>query len=115
MRRPEPGDIYIVADEILTFGEAHEPHRQGRRFVVLSNDDAWRIVVGCPLSSSTQQRSKLCVRLAAGESGCIKKTWIRIPAIQPIAKRDLGNYVGQLSEDRLRETRTRVAQLVGLV
>lgn len=119
-RSPIAGGIYFVADEHITFGDDHDPHPDGRRFVVLSattfNDEQdWRLVLGCPLSSSTTSRTRLCVKLGAGESGCVKKSWIRVPALQPIAKRRLGDLSGTLTPQKLLETQTRVAQYIGLV
>ena len=48
-------------------------HDERRPFVVLSDlrfngDPNWQVVLGCPASSSTQFRTELCVRLAAGEA-----------------------------------------------
>ncbi len=75
----------------------------------------WSLVLGCPLSSSTTSRTRLCVKLGAGESGCVKKSWIRVPALQPIAKRLLGDLSGTLTPEKLLETQTRVTQYIGLV
>ena len=95
-------------------------HDERRPFVVLSDsrfnsDLDWQVVIGCPASSSTQSRTELCVRLAAGEANVPKKCWIRVPALQPIPKAALQDLTGTLSEDKLNELEMRVLQYLGFI
>lgn len=115
------GGVYLVADNALSLppNSAREYHDARRPFVVVSgqeyNDNpAWPLVLGCPMSSSTRQKTEFCVKLAAGEANCIKKTWIRVPAIQPLEKKALGDYTGPLPDEKLELLRAKVLQYMGL-
>ena len=115
------GGVYLVADNALSLppNSAREYHDERRPFVVVSgqeyNDNpAWPLVLGCPMSSSTRRKTEFCVKLAAGEANCIKKTWIRVPAIQPLEKKALGDYTGPLPDEKLELLRAKVLQYMGL-
>ena len=95
-------------------------HDVRRPFVVLSglrfnSDPEWRVVLGCPTSRSTQFRTELCVRLAAGEANLPKKCWIRVPALQAIPKTELQDHTGSLTAEKLREVQMRVLEYAGLI
>lgn len=116
------GGVYLVSDNCLTLPpeRAREIHETRRPFLVLSGpahngDPDWPVVLGCPLSSSTSWRTGLCVKIAAGEAGSDRKTWVRIPALQPLMRSDLQDLQGTLSTERLEEVQARVLEYMGLL
>jgi mRNA-degrading endonuclease toxin of MazEF toxin-antitoxin module len=116
------GGLYLVADEKIRLlpEEKRQQHSERRRFVVLSasetnSDDPWPVVLGCPVSGSTSFRTRFDVTLAYGEAGVTKKCWIRVPAIQPLLKSDLGDRTGILSAERLEEVQARLLEYLGLI
>lgn len=122
MTAPVQGGLYLVADDALSLanGRRRNVHDARRPFVVLSeprfnSDPEWLVVLGCPTSRSTQFRTELCVRLAAGEANLPKKCWIRVPALQAVPKTKLQDHTGNLAPDRLREVQMRVLEYVGLI
>ena len=113
--------MYLVADDAISLppDSARDYHEERRPFVIISGQDsndnpAWPLVLGCPMSSSTKQKTEFCVKLAVGEANCIKKTWIRVPAIQPLEKKALGDYTGPLPDEKLELLRAKVLQYMGL-
>ena len=115
------GGVYLVADDAISLppDSAREFHDERRPLVIVSgqesNDNtAWPLVLGCPMSSSTTHKTQFCVKFAAGEANCTKKTWIRVPAIQPLEKKALGDFTGPLPDEKLELLRARVLQYMGL-
>ncbi|MXW41515.1 MAG: type II toxin-antitoxin system PemK/MazF family toxin [Acidimicrobiia bacterium] len=99
------GGVYYVADDKLTLlpESKRTKHEERRPFVVISgqtqnNDSGWPLVLGCPISSSTTQRTRFCIKLFQGEANLSKKSWIRVPAIQPLSKGDLEDFLGTISK-----------------
>ena len=99
------GGVYYVADDKLALPPESKRtrHEERRPFVVISgqtqnSDSRWPLVLGCPISSSTTQRTRFCIKLSQGEANLSKKSWIRVPAIQPLDKGDLGDFLGTLPE-----------------
>lgn len=116
------GNLYLVADEKLRLlpEEERQQHAERRRFLVLSgsetnSEDAWPVVLGCPVSASTRFRTRFDVTLAYGEAGVTKKCWIRVPAVQPLRKTDLEDSTGTLSAERLKEVQVRLVEYLGLI
>lgn len=68
-----------------------------------------------PVSTSTTRKTSFCVKLAAGEGGVTKKCWVRVVAIQPLLKNDLGDRLGVLPVARLEEVQARLFQYMGLL
>jgi mRNA-degrading endonuclease toxin of MazEF toxin-antitoxin module len=94
------GGIYIVSDNKLSL-----PPNDGRKlkearpFIVLTNyefnvDDTWDLVLGCPISTSPNFVTKLCVQLTKEEASTPDDCWVRVPAFQPLLKTDLGAHMG---------------------
>lgn len=118
------GDVFLVADRLLNLPPASDrkvyPDTQPRPFVVLSflngPDPGLPTVLGCPISSETTRWTPLCVKLSAGEAGLRRKSWIRIPALQPVAKMDLtqSKMLGQLPQDKLEIAQKRILRYLGL-
>lgn len=120
MATPVVGGIYIVRDGALTLppNDRRDVHPT-RPVVVLSRPDTnvdpnWPVVLVCPLSSSTGLKTRFCVKLAAGEANSNKKTWIRVPAVQPLLKSELGSHTGTLDQDKLEEVQARLLEYLGL-
>lgn len=118
------GWIYEIPDAALTLppetlrGEAH---KEKRPFLILSNNDdnlneAFLIVSGCPISTSTRYRTRFDVKLHVGTAGLPKKRWVRIPALQPIPKSvfDAHYRKGCLSGSQLEEVEATVAEFLDL-
>lgn len=116
------GMIFNVSDGKLTLPPEHlrgQAHESSRPFVILSNntknvDPSFPIVMGCPISSSTTYRTQYDVKLSAGEGNLRKKSWARIPALQPIAKCDLSDRLGQLDSDRLLDIDASIAEYLDM-
>lgn len=119
---PVLGGIYLVEDAELQLPPAAQRklHETSRPFVVLSGpetnrNDGWPLVMGCPLSSQTGWRTTFCVQIAAGEFGMDRKTWIRVPALQPLEKSLLRERKGLLDAARLEVVQSRVADYLGML
>lgn len=100
------GGVYYVADDKLALPPESKRtrHEERRSFVVVSgqpqnNDSRWPLVLGCPISSSTTHRTRFCIKLSQGEANLGKKSWIRVPAIQPLDKGDLEDLLGTLPDE----------------
>ena len=119
---PVLGGIYLVDDAQLQLPPANRRlvHPDPRPFVVLSGpevnrNDGWPLVMGCPTSSQTQWRTSFCVEIAAGEFNVDRKTWIRVPALQPLEKALLGHRIGVLDAERLELVQSRIADYLGML
>ncbi|WP_084709955.1 type II toxin-antitoxin system PemK/MazF family toxin [Nesterenkonia alba] len=120
--RPILGGIYLVTDESLSLPPESKRrlHKERRPFVVLSGpetnrNEGWPLVLGCPLSSQTSWRTSYCVQINKGEFGQSKKTWIRVPALQPLEKAMLEDRVGLLDAARLELVQSRVVDYMGML
>jgi mRNA-degrading endonuclease toxin of MazEF toxin-antitoxin module len=116
------GGIYLVDDRALRLipEEERVVHDARRPVVVLSgsdtnNDPGWPFLLACPLSSSTRRRTRFDVQLAVGQGNVTKKTWVRIPAIQPLIKSSLQDRQGTLDERLLSQIQARLAQYLGWI
>lgn len=116
------GGLYLVADSKLRLlpEDERQVHDERRRFIVLSgsetnSESGWPVILGCPVSGSTQYKTRFDVKLAYGEAGATKKCWIRVPGIQPLLKEHLEDLTGTLSAARLAETQARLLQYLGLI
>ena len=97
-----------------------ETHSERRPVVVLSSpetnsDSSWKLILVCPISSSTTLKTRFCVRLAAGEANLPKKGWVRVPCVQPIMKDALQDFVGALPEPKLLAVQARLAEYLAFV
>jgi mRNA-degrading endonuclease toxin of MazEF toxin-antitoxin module len=115
------GGVYYVNDTALSLppNDDRTYHEARRPVVVLSGPDTnsnrgWRTVLVAPISSSTSLKTGFCVKLSAGEGGLTKRCWVRVVAIQPLMKSDLGDRLGVLGGDRLEEIQARLFQYMGL-
>lgn len=77
-----------------------------------NSDRSWPFLLVCPLSTSTSRKTRYDVQLAAGQGNVTKRTWIRIPAVQPFMKSSLQDFQGQLDARVLSQIQ---AQYLGLV
>jgi mRNA-degrading endonuclease toxin of MazEF toxin-antitoxin module len=119
---PKVGGIYLVADADLQLPpkEDRQLHTERRPVVVVSgvrpnNDLNWPVVLVVPLSSSTTRKTRYCVTINSGEGNVTKKTWARVPAVQPLAKDDLQDHLGVLPLARLEQIQAKLLQYMGLV
>lgn len=115
------GGIYLVKDgEIRLIPEdKRQIHTERRPVVVVSggasnSDEDWPFILACPLSTSTTRRTKYDVQLNMGQGNVSKKTWIRIPAVQPLMKTDLQDHTGVLPGRILEEIQARLVQYMGM-
>ena len=125
MRSASLGDVFLVADRLLNLPPTSDrkvyPDARPRPFVVLSYLNGpipdLPTVLGCPISSETTRWTPLCVKLGAGEAGLSRKSWIRIPALQPVAKEDLysGKLIGRLHQDKIDIAQQRILLYLGLL
>jgi mRNA-degrading endonuclease toxin of MazEF toxin-antitoxin module len=105
-------------DVVLPAAENRVMH-ESRLFLVLSdydynNDDTWDIVIGCPLSSSPDFVTALCVPLSAATDSVYVNCWVRVAALQPLAKSDLGTHVGTVPLLKLEQIRKSLVIYLGL-
>ena len=121
MRCVQPGALYFVEDETLLLlpREDRKLHDTRRPVVVVSgaqvNANAdWPFVLCCPLSTSTTRKTEFCVPLS-GQEAVGKKTWGRVPAIQPIMKSDLQDFIHEVPEHKRLEIQARIVQYLGIV
>jgi len=119
--RIDAGNIYLVKDDSVNLppeDKRTQRHPQ-RTVIVLSNnkinhDDAWEIVMVAPISGSTKFRTEYCVQLNVPEGNVNKKCWIRTSAIQPIAKADLGDLTGKVSDAKIDDVMQELLALLPL-
>lgn len=116
------GGIYLVEDRTLRLipEEERVVHTTRRPVVVVTgpdsnSDQGWPFVLVCPLSTSTSRKTRYDVQLAAGQGNVTKRTWIRVPAIQPLMKSNLQDLQGQLDARVLSQIQARLAQYLGLI
>ncbi|MFC6083840.1 type II toxin-antitoxin system PemK/MazF family toxin [Sphaerisporangium aureirubrum] len=116
------GGVYLVRDKALRLlpEEERVVHDERRPVVVVTGhrsngDPDWPFVLACPVSGSTSRRTRFDVQLAQGQGGAQKKCWIRVPAVQPLAKAVLEDRSGTLDEDLLTQVQARLAQYMGLI
>lgn len=75
----------------------------------------WPIVLVAPCSSQSSRRTRYCVKLSRGTANVRKKCWARVAAVRPIAKEDIGGYVGQLAAHLLEDVYVNLAEYTGQV
>lgn len=121
MPGPVLGGVYWVRDDLLVLIPAKERSVQHdrRMVVVVSGSETnasseWPFILACPISGSTKFRTRYCVKLAQGEGNVDKKSWVRVPAVQPLEKATLQDLVGYLPGSRLTEIQTRLVEYMGL-
>ncbi|WDZ88887.1 type II toxin-antitoxin system PemK/MazF family toxin [Nocardiopsis sp. HUAS JQ3] len=115
------GGVYRVPDHRLTLPPDYDrdPHPQ-RTVIVISGEaenenEEWPIVMVVPCSSQSSRRTKYCVKLNHGVANVDKKCWARVVAAQPLAKDEIGDFVGQLPADLLEDVYVNWAEYTGQV
>lgn len=115
------GGIYLASDGALTLppNDNRDVH-ETRPVIVISAqrpnvDASWKTALVIPTSSSTKLWTPYCVKLSAGTGGLDRKTWARVPAVQPFMKSALGKQIGVLPADRLEEIHARLLDYMGLL
>ncbi|WP_157520913.1 type II toxin-antitoxin system PemK/MazF family toxin [Herbidospora daliensis] len=116
------GGVYLVNDKVVRLlpEDKRVVHDERRMVVVVTGggpnrDPDWPVVLICPISGSTRQRTAFDIQLARGQGGATKKCWIRIPAVQPLMKSVLEDRTGALDENLLTQVQARLAQYLGLL
>ena len=66
------------------------------------------------MSSETTRKTRFCVKIPADEANSGRKTWARVPAVQPLLKADLQDRFGLLPAARVEEVQARLFQYLGL-
>jgi mRNA-degrading endonuclease toxin of MazEF toxin-antitoxin module len=121
MAEPVAGAVYYVRDRDLTLppDEDRVYHDERRPVLVISgpetnSDISWNFVLVAPISSSTSHKTRFCVLLGAGAANLPKKGWVRVVAVQPLMKSQLGDHTGILKADKFAEVQARLLQYMGL-
>jgi len=121
MAEPVAGAVYYVRDRDLTLppNDDRQYHDERRPVLIISgpetnSDVTWGFVLVAPISSSTSHKTRFCVRLGAGAANLPKKGWIRVSAVQPLMKSQLGDRTGIVTADQLAEVHARLLQYMGL-
>lgn len=118
--RPVIGGVYWVKDRDLTLPpDNSRSFYPNRTVLVLSGpgsngDPAWMFVLVAPISSETTRKTRYCVKLAQGEGNVSKKCWVRVPAVQPLLKSQLGDHLGVIPAHKLEETQARLFEYMGM-
>lgn len=82
----------------------------------ITNDDPkWPNALVVPMSSSTSFKTRFCVLIPAGMGNSSKKSWARVTAVQPLAKTDIGDFMGNLPAQQLDVVFARMLEYVGLI
>ena len=103
--------VYWIPDEAVELPPTTRTRRNmhaRRTFLVCSNDernteDDWPIVQGFPLSTAGHLRTEYDVKVAANECGLRDHSWVQVALLQPIAKTNLLDRIGQISANRMDE------------
>lgn len=113
------GGVYRVPDHRITLPPdyARAPHNQ-RAVIVISGDAEnenpdWPVVMVVPCSSQGSRATRYCVKLNHGVANVEKKCWARVVSAQPIAKDELGDYVGSLPANLLADIYVNLAAYMG--
>lgn len=115
------GGVYVVDDNALSLPpNDNRTYHQSRPLIVISgsttnSDPNWPTALVVPTSSSTQMRTRFCVKLGHGEGGLDRKTWARVPAAQPLMKSELTTNLGIISGVLLEEIHARLLEFMGLL
>jgi mRNA-degrading endonuclease toxin of MazEF toxin-antitoxin module len=115
------GGVYTVNDGLIRLLPAGKRQKHPTRpFLVLSSteivlDNDWPTVVGCPLSTSDEWNTEYDVRLRRGDGGVDKDCWVRVTAIQPIEKKSLDFYKGEIGRQSLHEVRAALTAYLGMI
>lgn len=118
---PQRGGVYWFPDDKLTLPPNSQRNLHPRRPVIVvssdvtNHDRGWPTVLIVPASSSTSLHTEFCLKLNKGDGGLDKKTWARVPAVQPVLKADLEDFVGRLSPDLLEQLYARLVRFMGLI
>jgi mRNA-degrading endonuclease toxin of MazEF toxin-antitoxin module len=121
MTEPIAGAVYYVRDRDLTLppNQDRQYHDERRPVLVISgpetnSDPSWGFVLVAPISSSTSLKTRFCVLLGAGAANLSKKGWVRVSAVQPLMKSQLGDHTGILTAGKFAEVQARLLEYMGL-
>jgi len=96
------GGVFWVSDETLSLPPNPQRTFHNRRPVIVISGDAknaspeWPHVLVVPTSSSGTRATEFCVKLAYGVGNLPSKCWARTVMPQPIEKKALGDYLGEI-------------------
>lgn len=115
---PCRGGIYLVQDELVTLlpRDDRDLH-ESRPVIVLSsnemnNQSVWPVVLVVPTSSQPDRATPFCVEIQRGQGNFDRRTWARVPAVQPMEKAELTRFQGPLPGPVLNEILGRLADYI---
>lgn len=115
------GGVFLVSDDTVSLPPNAQRLTHHQRPVIVISGDAknadpeWPHVLVVPTSSSGRRSTEFCVKLAYGTGNLPSKCWARVVMPQPIAKADLGNYLGQIPADIMETIDTALLAYMGLI
>lgn len=115
------GGVYWVADNRLTLPPNDERTVKPKRpVIVVSGDETnenpdWPIVLVVPISTSPTLRTPFCLKLGAGVGNLPAKCWARVVAVQPLAKDDIQDFLGNIPSDMAAILDENLLAYLGLV
>ena len=115
------GGVYQIKDNLIRLPPVEKRQQHNTRpFLVLSpakvvQDNKWPVVVGYPLSTSRKSKTEFDVLVQRHEAACEQGCWVRVPAIQPVEKKNLDFYKGQLYSQTLDHVCAAVAAYLGII
>lgn len=96
------GGVYWVLDSSIQLPpESVRTVKRRRPVIVISGDAtneaaAWPIALVIPVSTSPAFATDFCLKIGKGVANLPEPGWARVVAIQPLAKGEIGDYVGHL-------------------
>ena len=115
------GGVYWVPDRLRTLPPNDLRNLHPQRTVVVVSGDAenenedWPILLVAPCSSQFTLKTRYRVKLNQGVANVQKECRGPVAAVQPIAKNDLGDPVGQLPAHLLEDIYVNFAEYTGQV
>lgn len=120
----EFGQIYLIADELVTIPDADRvingrEKRKVRPVVIVSNNDqncnpVCPIVTIAPLSKRVDLFRPNDVELFAERDGVAMDCILRFSLTQPVLKKDIGELKGEISIEKKQELITVIEEFYGL-
>lgn len=115
------GGVYWLPDEDITLLPPEERALHPRRPVItvssqeLMTDADWPFALVIPTSTQPRRATRFCIEIKAGEGNLPQDTWARVPAVQPVMKSALTQYIGLVPPLRLTEIKASVVAYMGLL
>jgi mRNA-degrading endonuclease toxin of MazEF toxin-antitoxin module len=117
------GAVYWIPDRAVALPPTDSENRTfhpRRPFLVISNDqrnvdDVWQIVLGFPLSTADRFVSEYDVALPKGTANLTSRCHVQIALLQPLAKKHLSEWLGQVDANTMEVVIARHLAYAGII